>query len=153
DYVIADEVVVPSSEHSFFTEKIVHLPDCFLVNDGDRSMPAQPPSRVGAGLPESGFVFCSFNNSWKIRPPIFDVWMRLLGKVSRSVLWLAQTDEVAMTNLRREAEARGIDPTRLIFAPKLPLLADHLSRHRLGDLFLDTLPYNAHSTAGDALWA
>jgi predicted O-linked N-acetylglucosamine transferase (SPINDLY family) len=152
DYVIADEVVLPPSEQAFFTEKVALLADCFLPADGKRPVVGTAPTRRSAGLPDNGFVFCSFNNSWKIRPPVFDVWMRLLGNVPRSVLWLSQGEEIALTNLRRHAEARGIDPGRLIFAPKVPSAAEHFARHQLADLFLDTYPYNAHSTAADALW-
>jgi len=108
---------------------------------------------MSAGLPETGFVFCCFNNTWKIRQDIFDIWMRLLGRIEGSVLWLSGSDDLSMQNLRSAAAARGIDPARLKFAAKVPSLDDHLARHRLADLFLDTLPYNAHTTASDALWA
>src|SRR5262249_44147441 len=104
------------------------------------------------GLPENKFVFCCFNNNWKITPAIFDVWMRLLRETEESVLWLLGDNPGAEKNLRREAEGRGIDASRLVFAPRLALDA-HLARHRLADLFLDTLPYGAHTTASDALWA
>jgi predicted O-linked N-acetylglucosamine transferase (SPINDLY family) len=109
--------------------------------------------RRDAELPDAGFVFCSFNNSFKIMPTMFDVWMRLLKAVNGSVLWLSGTNDEATANLRRQATARGVDPARLIFAPKLKRLEDHFARHRLANLFLDTLPYNAHTTASDALWA
>jgi predicted O-linked N-acetylglucosamine transferase (SPINDLY family) len=109
-------------------------------------------SRAAAGLPESGFVFCCFNNSFKIQPQIFDVWMRLLRETDGSVLWLLADNPVAVTNLKREAVRRGIDSSRLVFAPRAGQ-DDHLARHRLADLFLDTLPYNAHTTASDALWS
>jgi predicted O-linked N-acetylglucosamine transferase (SPINDLY family) len=111
------------------------------------------PSRTRAGLPEHGFVFASFNNSYKFSPLSFDIWMRLLRAVDGSVLWLSQPNPAATRNLRREAEARGVDPARLIFALRLPAPEDHLARLGLADLFLDTLPYNAHTTAMDALWA
>jgi protein O-GlcNAc transferase len=104
-------------------------------------------------LPENGFVFCSFNNSYKFTPEIFDVWMRLLKEVDGSVLWLSETNETATRNLRHQAQSLGIDPSRLVFAPRLPLNEDHLARLELADLFLDTLPFNAHTTAADALWA
>lgn len=103
-------------------------------------------------MPETGFVFCSFNNHYKIVPPVFDVWMRLLHRVAGSVLWLLADDPAAAHNLRRNAEKRGVAPDRLVFAPRIKL-DDHLARHRLADCFLDTLPYNAHTTASDALWA
>jgi protein O-GlcNAc transferase len=125
------------------------LPDCYQANDATREIPPAP-TRAEAGLPAEAFVFCCFNNSWKITAPVFDIWMRLLENVDGSLLWLLDGPHAA--NLRREAAARGIDPARLVFAPKVapPL---HLARHRLADLFLDTLPYNAHTTASDALYA
>jgi predicted O-linked N-acetylglucosamine transferase (SPINDLY family) len=152
DYVIADKVVLPFDQQSYYTEKIVHLPDCYLANDSQRKIAVHNPTRVATGLPESGFVFCCFNNNYKITTPVFDVWMRLLQAIDGSVLWLLQDNNSAETNLRKEAAARGIDPGRLVFAIRMPL-EDHLARHRLADLFLDTLPYNAHTTASDALWA
>jgi predicted O-linked N-acetylglucosamine transferase (SPINDLY family) len=104
-------------------------------------------------LPREGIVFCCFNNQYKILPPVFDVWMRLLLALDGSVLWLSSKSEAVMENLRREARARGVDPDRLVFARRLPQLSDHLARYRLADLFLDTIPFNAHTTASDALWA
>ena len=114
---------------------------------------SRTPSRAEAGLPERGFVFCSFNNSYKIGPEIFDIWMRLLQAVEESVLWLPRTNKGAMANLMREAERRGVPARRLVFASYAPRAEDHLARLQLADLFLDTLPYNAHTTASDALWA
>jgi predicted O-linked N-acetylglucosamine transferase (SPINDLY family) len=151
DYVVADATVLPFDRQLFFTEKIVHLPNSYLVNDSKRSIAPRTPTRSEAGLPEKGFVFCCFNSSYKITPPVFDVWMRLLRQVEGSVLWLFCDRATAENNLRREAAARGVDPERLIFARRSEL-ADHLARHRLADLFLDTLIYNAHTTAADALW-
>lgn len=153
DYIIADEIVLPSDQRRFFTEHIVHLPPCYQINDNRQPISPRVPSRAKMGLPDRGFVFCCFNNTYKLNPDIFHAWMHLLGSIDGSVLWLAQASELAVANLRREAQVRGIDPTRLIFAAKLPSLEDHLARHQLADLFLDTLPYNAHATAGDALWA
>jgi protein O-GlcNAc transferase len=124
-----------------------------MVNDDKRTISARTPSRQEVGLPEHGFVFCSFNNSFKITPEAFDIWMRLLREVDGSVLWLSGGNSSAVTNLGREASARGVSPERLVFAPKLPSLDDHLARQRLADLFLDTFQYNAHTTASDALWA
>jgi len=141
--------VLPVDQQSFFSEKIVHLPDCYQANDATRMVPPAP-SRAEAGLPQGGFVFCCFNNSWKIAGPVFDIWMRLLQQVPGSVLWLL--DSPAAGNLRAEAEKRGVEASRLVFAPKLPP-DRHLARHQLADLFLDTLPYNAHTTCSDALWA
>jgi protein O-GlcNAc transferase len=152
DYVIADPVVLPFDQQPFYTEKIVHLPECYQVNDAKRTIAEHTPSRSEAGLPECGFVFCSFNNNFKINPPVFDVWMRILRSVDGSVLWLLRDNAVAERNLRNEAAARGVNPVRLVFADRVPL-EQHLARHRLADLFLDTLPYNAHTTASDALWA
>ncbi len=152
DYVIADEVVLPFDQQPLWTEKIVHLPECFQVNDRKRRIAEPTPTRKECGLPERGFVFCCFNNSYKITPPFFDIWMRLLDNVEGSVLWLARDTAAAERNLRREAAARGVDPVRIVFAEKIAL-TEHLARLRLPDLFLDTLPYNAGATASDALWA
>jgi protein O-GlcNAc transferase len=151
DYVIADRIIIPEDEHGSYSEKVVYLPDSYWVNDSKKRISERTPSRAEAGLPETGFVFCCFNNNYKIRPDFFDVWMRLLHKVERSVLWLFEGNPAVTSNLRQEAKARGIVPERLIFAPRMPL-EDHLARHRLADLFLDTLPCNAHTTATDALW-
>ena len=149
DYVLADRIVLPLDQQPYFSEKIVHLPGCYQANDATRLVPPAP-SRAQAGLPPGGFVFCCFNNSWKITAPVFAIWMRLLDQLPGSLLWLL--DSPAADNLRKEARARGIDPARLVFAPKLPPDA-HLARHQLADLFIDTLPYNAHTTCSDALWA
>ena len=151
DYLIADAVVVPPDQVQSFSEKIIALPDTLWVADTARAvLPA--PTRAEAGLPETGFVFCCFNHNWKITAPIFDVWMRLLGQVEGSVLWLLEGNAAIGANLRKEAAARGIAPERLIFATRTTP-EQHLARQQLADLFLDTLPYNAHTTASDALWA
>lgn len=152
DYIIGDAEVIPEEHEAYFSEQVVRLPDSYQVNDTKRVIAEHVPSRAAAGLPESGFVFCCFNNSYKITPEVFDVWMRLLQQVEGSVLWLLQDNTVASRNLKLEASARGVDPKRLVFAPRRPP-PDHLARHRLADLFLDTLPCNAHTTASDALWA
>jgi predicted O-linked N-acetylglucosamine transferase (SPINDLY family) len=149
DYILADRTVLPLDQQPFFSEKIVHLPDCYQANDATRPVPPAP-SRAQAGLPESGFVFCCFNNGWKITAALFDIWMRLLQQIPGSMLWLLESP--ARDNLRAAAVARGVDASRLVFAPRLPP-DQHLARHRLADLFLDTLPYNAHTTCSDALWA
>jgi predicted O-linked N-acetylglucosamine transferase (SPINDLY family) len=155
DYILADAVVAPLSQQEFYAEKILHLPDCYQPNDSNRPLPPAHLSlemgRAEAGLPAHGFVFCCFNNSWKINPPLFDIWMRLLKSVPGSVLWLIEDNQEAAANLRRAAAARGMAEIRLVFAPRVASEA-HLARHRLADLFLDTLPYNAHTTASDALW-
>jgi len=152
DYIIADALVLPFSDQAFYSEKIVHLPHCYQVNDSTRVIATETPTRRAAGLPAEDFVFCCFNAAWKITPAVFDVWMRLLATVPGSVLWLLEDNAVMPGHLCAAAVARGIEPARLVFAPRLPS-AEHLARHRLADLFLDTLPYNAHTTASDALWA
>jgi protein O-GlcNAc transferase len=152
DYIVADAIALPFEQQPYFTEKIVHLPDCFQAN-GARGEIAPAPTRREAGLPDASFVFCCFNNHAKIAPPVFGVWMRLLARIEGSVLWLSQASAATAANLQREATAHGIDPARLIFAPRTHHFTDHLARHRLAGLFLDTLPYNAHTTAADALRA
>jgi protein O-GlcNAc transferase len=153
DYIIADRVVVPDSEHRHYGEKVVALPDTFMGSDCTRAIAERTPSRAELSLPQRGFVLCSFNNSYKIAPQMFDIWMRLLRAVEGSVLWLSQANDIAAGNLRREAQARGVEPDRLIFASRTARPEDHLARLRAADLFVDTLPYNAHTTASDALWA
>jgi protein O-GlcNAc transferase len=152
DYVIADKIVLPLDQQRFYSEQIVHLPDTYWVNDSKLKIAQRVPTRAEAALPEQGFVFCCFNKAAKITAPVFEVWMRLLAAVDGSVLWLLGDNAVAESNLRKAAAARGIDPARLVFAGELQL-DQHLARHRLADLFLDTLPYNAHTTASDALAA
>ncbi len=152
DYVIADPTVVPPEHVAFYTEKVAWLPDAYLPTDATRAVAEVTPTRNELGLPERGFVFCAFNLSYKINAAMFEVWMRLLREVEGSVLWLREYNPVATRNLRAEAERRGVGPERLIFAPRAPLAADHLARQRQADLFLDTLPYNAHTTATEALW-
>jgi protein O-GlcNAc transferase len=152
DYIVADKTVISQESQSYFTEKIVYLPHSYQVNDSKREISPMRFTRQALGLPENGFVFCCFNNNYKILPETFDVWMRLLKAVHTSVLWLLEDNPTAAKNLRKEAENRGVDSARLIFAPRMQL-ADHLARHRVADLFIDTLPCNAHTTASDALWA
>ncbi len=150
DYVIGDSIVLPLDRQHVYGEKIVHLPHCYQCND-HRRIADEPASRMGEGLPPKGFVFCCFNAAWKITPVMFDIWMRLLSDVKDSVLWLLHDNDTARRNLRQAAAKRGVDPDRLIFAKRVPPTM-HLARHRLAGLFLDTLPYNAHTTASDALW-
>jgi protein O-GlcNAc transferase len=152
DYVIGDEVALPFDQQPFFSEKIVHLPDCFLPTDDRCEVAPQTPSREEAGLPPEGFIFCSFNNSYKLNQPMFEAWMRLLQAVPGSVLWLTQSNREMVDNLRCQAEQCGADRRRIIFAPHLPY-AQHLARQRLAGLFVDTTPYNAGATAAAALWA
>ena len=152
DYIIADGAVIPKEHEACYAERIVRLPGSYQVNDDKRPIAAAIPSRHGCGLPDDAFVFCCFNNTQKLNPGIFDVWMRLLRAVDNSVLWLLEGGATASANLRAAAEQRGVSARRLIFAGKAAL-PDHLARQLLADLFLDTLPYNAHTTASDALWA
>jgi len=152
DYILADATVIPESQRMFFTEKVVHLPDSYQANDRARPIADRGFTRDELGLPQDSFVFCCFNNNYKITPQTFDGWMRILGSVPASILWLIEDNATASVNLRKEAAARGIAPERLVFAARMPP-DEHLARHRCADLFLDTLPYNAHTTASDALWA
>jgi predicted O-linked N-acetylglucosamine transferase (SPINDLY family) len=150
DYIVADRCVIPPEHHPCYTEKVVYLPDCYQVNDRKRNIAADTPSRAELGLPVEGFVFCCFNNNYKITPQVFDVWVRLLKQVEGSVLWLLEDNRPVVHNLWREAEKRGVAPGRLVFAPRIEM-ERHLARQRVADLFLDTLPCNAHTTASDAL--
>jgi predicted O-linked N-acetylglucosamine transferase (SPINDLY family) len=152
DYIIADRFVLPEQDQRWYAEKVVYLPDCYQVNDDRRAIADRVPTRAHAGLPQEAFVFCCFNNSYKIVPEQFAVWMRLLGKAPGSVLWLLEDSPAAKRSLQASARSSGVDPGRLVFAPRVPA-AEHLARQRLADLFLDTLPCNAHTTASDALWA
>jgi predicted O-linked N-acetylglucosamine transferase (SPINDLY family) len=153
DYILADRFVIPEEHRGLFSEAVVYLPDTYLGYDSARKIAERIPTRAELGLPETGFVFCGYNNSYKIKPSIFDIWMRLLREVGGSVLWLSSTSAATETNLRREAAARGVDSSRLVFASRVERPEDHLARYRVADLFLDTLPFNAQTTACDALWA
>jgi protein O-GlcNAc transferase len=152
DYIIVDSFVAPASQQPFFSERLVHLPGSYQVNDRRREVASARTSRHDYGLPAEGLVLCSFNNGYKISPAFFDIWMRLLRSVPGSVLWLLETNGLVKGNLGSEAGKRGVDSARLIFAPLVPA-AEHLARQQHADLFLDTLPCNAHTTASDALWA
>ncbi len=152
DYIVADKTLIPRESQQYYSEKIIYLPHSYQVNDSKRKISPKVFTRRELGLPESGFVFCSFNNNYKILPATFDIWMRLLKAVEGSVLWLFQGNLTVAKNLRKEAEIRGVDPARLVFAPRMKP-EEHLARHRFADLFIDTLPCNAHTTASDALWA
>jgi protein O-GlcNAc transferase len=152
DYILADATVIPEDQDIFYREQVVRLPDSYLINDNRRRIAEHTPTRTECGLPESAFVFCCFNNTQKLTPQFFDVWMRILRATENSVIWLLEENSKVPINLRREAEKRGVASDRLVFAPKINV-ADHLARQRQADLFLDTLPCNAHTTASDALWA
>lgn len=153
DYIIADRHIIPEEYRNCYSEKIVYLPDTYLPTDSTLQIAATTPPRHEYGLPDKGFVFCSFNHDYKINPPVFDIWMRLLKQVPNSVLWLMKLNESAEKNLLNEAAERGIEPSRIIFATRVPHIEDHLARYRMADLFLDTFPCNAHSTASDVLRA
>lgn len=152
DYMIADNTLVPVENQNHYTEKIVYLPHSYQINDSKRKISDRKFTREEMGLPPAGFIFCCFNNNYKITPTTFNSWMRILKQVGNSVLWLFEDNQTAADNLRKEAALQGIDSARLVFAKHMTL-DEHLARHRLADLFLDTLPYNAHTTASDALWA
>jgi predicted O-linked N-acetylglucosamine transferase (SPINDLY family) len=152
DYLVADRMVVPAGSEGYYEERIVYLPHSYQVNDGKRRIGTRRYARAELGLPEAGFVYCCFNNNYKILPATFGSWMRILGRVPGSVLWLLEDNALAARNLRAAAEARGIGAERLVFAPRV-VVEEHLARHGCADLFLDTLPCNAHTTASDALWA
>ncbi len=153
DYSITDRHAVPAGCERFYTERLGFLPEPSMGYYVPRRSGSVTPSRASLGLPDKGFVFCSFNNSYKIQPDIFDIWMRMLRAVDGSVLWLRQSSDIAIENLNSEAAKRGVSPSRLIFAPRLPSFGEHLARYRVADLFLDTFPYNACTTACDALSA
>ena len=153
DWLIADRHIVPAGHESYFNERIARLPDAYLPTDASLEIAERTPTRAECDLPENAFVFCSFSHDYKINPPLFDSWMRLLHAVPGSVLWLVSRNPLSQENLRHEAAARGIDPSRLVFASRVPRVEDHLARYRQADLFLDTHPYNAHTTAADALMA
>jgi predicted O-linked N-acetylglucosamine transferase (SPINDLY family) len=152
DYLIADATLIPEDQRQYYAEKIVYMPGSYQANDSSLAIAERPITRAECGLPEKAFVFCCFNNNFKIAADMFEIWMRLLQGVENSVLWLLEDNIAAAKNLRMQAQATGIAPERLVFAKRIGL-AEYLARHRLADLFLDTLPYNAHATASAALWA
>ena len=152
DYILCDQTVVPLESKKFYNEKIIYLPDSYQANDTKRNISDKKFLRKELSLPNESFVFCCFNNNYKITPNMFDVWARLLKKIDNSVLWLIEGNSEATENLKKEVKIRNIDASRLIFAKRMKL-EDHLARHKNADLFLDTLPYNAHTTASDSLWA
>tara|TARA_B110000971_G_scaffold124691_1_gene127643 strand:+ start:5185 stop:7281 length:2097 start_codon:yes stop_codon:yes gene_type:complete len=153
DYIIADKVVIPPLYKKYYTEKVVYLPDTYFVNPSNRKIFDKVPTKKEFSLPETGFIFCCFNKNYKILPATFKIWMNILLQVEGSVLWLSNMNLTAQNNLRKEAEKKGVKGSRLIFADHLSNHDNHLARYQLADLFLDTFPYNAHTTALDALWS
>jgi predicted O-linked N-acetylglucosamine transferase (SPINDLY family)/predicted SAM-dependent methyltransferase len=153
DYILADRHTIPPEHEVHYTEKVARLPDTYLPTDGSIQIAERTPTRAECGLPETGAVFCAFSHDYKVHPRLFEVWMNILRRTPGSVLWLVSRNAFSQQNLRREAAARGIDPARLIFATRVKHVEDHLARYRLADVFLDTTPYNAHTTAADALMA
>ena len=153
DYIVADRHVIPPEHAQHYNEKVVYLPDAYLPAASGLQIADRTPTRAACGLPDEGVVFCSFNHDYKIAPHVFNVWMNLLREVPGSVLWLMSRSPLSQENLRKEATARGVDPDRLVFAQRVPRVEDHLARYRQADIFLDTHPYNAHTTCADALMA
>jgi protein O-GlcNAc transferase len=152
DYLIADEVVIPEKSKEFYSEKILYLPNCYMVRDSSITIANLNLNRTDFNLPKNAFVFCCFNQTRKINPETFDSWMTILKAVDNSVLWLLSEDEVTNNNLKLQAKKRNVDEQRIVFTKKREY-SNYLFLYRLADLFLDTLPYNAHTTVGDALWA
>ncbi len=152
DYIVADPHVIREADRNHYTEQIIYLPDTCLPA-GVAPNGVSTPTRVEAGLPPHAFVYCCFNAPHKISPPVFDSWMRILNAVPDAVLWLRDSSSAMRRNLEKEAQLREVDASRLIFAPRVPTRADHCGRLALADIFLDTTPYNAHTTAAEALYA
>ena len=152
DYLIADKILIPKENQKYFSEKIVYMPDSYQVNDSKRKISDKVFTKKELNLPKDGFVFCCFNQSYKITPYVYDIWMKLLKRVDGSVLWLIKDSDIGSHNLKKEAQKRGVEPDRIIFAEKMSN-SEHLARHRLADLFIDTFPYTAHTTCSDALWS
>jgi predicted O-linked N-acetylglucosamine transferase (SPINDLY family) len=152
DYIIADRVVIPPEYYSSYSEKVVHLPNCFLPNDRSRVIEKRKFERAELGLPQNGIVFCSFNNAAKYNPTTFSRWMNILRRTEGSVLWFSRVDGILQENILREAQARGIQSERIIFLKFAPR-DEYFDRISVADLFLDSFPYNAHTTAADALWS
>ena len=152
DYIVADPILIPEGKRQHYSEQIIYLPNSYQPTDNTRTISGKVVTREDMGLPSGGFVFCCFNNNYKISHKEFDIWMRLMNKVEGSVLWLLKSNKWAEQNLKGQAEIRGVSAERIIFAERVPQ-AEHLARQRLADLFLDTFNHNAHTTASDALWA
>ena len=151
DYILADKILIPKKFEKYYSEKIIYMPDSYKLDYQTRKVSDKIFTREELGLPENGFVFCCFNQTYKITPNIFDIWMKILKQVKGSVLWLLEDNPTATNNLKLEANKRNIDSKRIIFAKRMKM-SDHLARHKVADLFIDTLPYNAHTTASDGLW-
>jgi predicted O-linked N-acetylglucosamine transferase (SPINDLY family) len=152
DYIVSDRFLIPVKNQKYFSEKQLYLPNTYLPTDDSRELSMKKVTRSKMGLPDDAFVFCCFNNNYKTSPNEFDIWMRLLNKVENSVLWLRQSNQFSHRNMKNEAQKRNVDPSRLVFADIIPM-SEHLARHSLANLFLDTFNFNAHTTATDALWA
>jgi len=152
DYIIADKVLITKKNEKYFTEKIIYMPNSYQPNDSTKKISNKILNKENFNLPKNSFVFCCFNQNYKITPNIFDIWMKLLKNKKKSVLWLIKDSEKGALNLKKEAKKRGISPDRIIFANRMSV-SDHLARHKLADLFLDTFPYSAHTTCSDALWS
>jgi predicted O-linked N-acetylglucosamine transferase (SPINDLY family) len=153
DYIFADKYVIPPEQKSCYTEKVIFLPETYQINDSKRTVPNVALTRRDFGIAEEDFVFCCFNNTFKITPELFDVWMRLLNALDHSILWLPETTPTTANNLRSEASRRGVRQERLLLSTKAPEYSDYLARYQAADLFLDTYPFNGGATASDALWA
>jgi predicted O-linked N-acetylglucosamine transferase (SPINDLY family) len=154
DYIIADKTVIPKNINNLYSEKIIYLPNSYQPNDTKRKISNKIFTKKELNLPENSFIFCCFNNAYKILPEVFNIWMEILKNVENSVIWLLEDSEnsIVSKNLKKEARARGVSDHRLIFSQKVTI-DEHLARLKLADLFLDTFPYNAHTTCTDALWA
>ena len=150
DYIVADKILIEPDEQKFYSEKVIYLPDTYQPNENNKNISNNIVKKENFDLPEDKFVFCCFNSHQKINPTIFDAWIYILKKTENSVLWLLKDNNFSQNNLKLLIEKNGIDPNRLIFAEHLKM-EDHLQRIKFADLFLDTFPYNAHTTCSDAL--
>ena len=152
DYIVADQFLIPENSQKYYSEKIIYLPNSYQVRDSSQKISEKKFTKKDLGLPENSFVFCCFNRHYKINPEIFHIWIRVLKKINKSVLWLLEDNIKTSENLKKEAIKNGINPERIIFAKRMPI-EEHLSRHNCADLFIDTYPYGAHTTCSDSLWA
>tara|TARA_B100000700_G_C14828256_1_gene753262 strand:- start:123 stop:962 length:840 start_codon:yes stop_codon:yes gene_type:complete len=152
DYIVADKILIPKENQKYYSEKIIYLPNTYQPRDSSQKICNKTYKKEDLGLPENSFVFCCFNQNYKITPNIFSIWMKLLKRIDNSVLWLLEENQTASSNLKKEAEKKGIKSDRIIFAKRMAQ-PEHLARHKLADIFVDTFPYNAHTTCSDALWS